>query len=918
MSFKKRDRPDGHPQPTTTGTPSRTFNRDAVKKFLATSHYTWDKQQFEYLIALMSPGNIFLTGGAGTGKSTLLKYGIKCLRQNGQLLKESLSAYRQNPLLDLQSDLDALADAAGKDGVRDDETQSIIDAADGTTRDEGWLAITGTTGNAATLIHGMTLHSFAGIGLEGELFYDYIKLHPEEADLTLIPKRKPADRDRGGNTANKKKKTYGDRRNNLTQAKPKTKSVQYRWIKEQIKWRRLCCLLIDEVSMLNPQYLGALDRCARVMRKIDKPFGGIQIIVCGDFFQLPPVIKEVWDSKSKLNRAFQNSSNTFYARQTQSIGEQLKYAFQHAVWKESSFRNIILEVSYRQHGDMRYVELLNRARIGELNTDDIVMILSTSLEKMEISNQTTNAGGFGMSAPQKVTVAQSSGFGQDIADEHSQNPPQNTNGEDDDKETERNNLRFGNENSHLSVSAMQLFYERRDMRIANELALLRLDRKILTFRGTYVVGPFTKVGIAQDLIFNFRNYSDHWTTMLDVPKMNNSSKTPEDLSKPRQMTRLSSGMISILAEVDLLEQLSRPANPNTVDYYVQKLIYADWKAESKQKAATDYTTLRQRCMFIQSQHDVNQAHPDQHYPHQQQPQRPQEEDEDILPPLSIFNNPLQSYGFPISPYDGRPNIPPKAPSVKELNPKQKRMRLENAADFEWPSLIMHKAVQFSPDFFTLLCSTEDLPHPPLIHLCVGSQVVLTKNLDVKAGLVNGSRGVIIGFQPVARTTNASIEHMWPCVKFELIHPSSGKKHHDIRVIIPHVYEVPVITKKMKIKYPPSYVLPPRAAHIPRSYCSNTSVFYQQIPLELASCRTYHGSQGTTIHGPVLLDLSKKYSYGLGYTGLSRVSSIKNVQIVSTFNKESIRADPLVVEFYANMAKEMNQLKISQQNHIALQ
>lgn len=50
-------------------------------------------------------------------------------------------------------------------------------------------------------------------------------------------------------------------------------------------------LIVDEISMVEPQVFDVLEEVARGIRKDPRPFGGIQIILCGDFLQLPPVSK---------------------------------------------------------------------------------------------------------------------------------------------------------------------------------------------------------------------------------------------------------------------------------------------------------------------------------------------------------------------------------------------------------------------------------------------------------------------------------------------------------------------------------------------------------------------------------------------------------------------------------------------------
>ncbi len=98
------------------------------------------------------------------------------------------------------------------------------------------LGITSTTGCASLLLGGRTLHSFLGIGL-GKGSTDEL-------------------------IANMKANHF------------KT-------------WRTLNVLIIDEISMLSPELFDKLEHIGRILRKSDLPFGGIQIILSGDFCQLP-------------------------------------------------------------------------------------------------------------------------------------------------------------------------------------------------------------------------------------------------------------------------------------------------------------------------------------------------------------------------------------------------------------------------------------------------------------------------------------------------------------------------------------------------------------------------------------------------------------------------------------------------------
>lgn len=107
-------------------------------------------------------------------------------------------------------------------------------------REPDRVAVTASTGLAACNIGGMTLHSFSGIGLGKE-------------DATTLVKK--------------------IRRN------PKAKT---RWLKTRV-------LVIDEISMVDGDLFDKLSQIGRIIRNNGRPWGGIQLVITGDFFQLPPV-----------------------------------------------------------------------------------------------------------------------------------------------------------------------------------------------------------------------------------------------------------------------------------------------------------------------------------------------------------------------------------------------------------------------------------------------------------------------------------------------------------------------------------------------------------------------------------------------------------------------------------------------------
>jgi len=145
---------------------------------------------------------------------------------------------------------------------------------------------TASTGVAACHIGGQTLHSFAGIG-SGK--------NPLEQCIQLASRPQVAQ-----------------------------------------NWRKCRYLIIDEISMVDGDFFDKLDLVAKVIRKNDDPFGGIQLILSGDFLQLPPV------TKGK---------------------EKRKFAFQSRAWKRCINMNFEL-TAVRRQSDKNFVDILQNVRMG--------------------------------------------------------------------------------------------------------------------------------------------------------------------------------------------------------------------------------------------------------------------------------------------------------------------------------------------------------------------------------------------------------------------------------------------------------------------------------------------------------------------------------------------------------------------------
>ncbi len=155
------------------------------------------------------------------------------------------------------------------------------------------VGITASTGIAATHMGGMTIHAWAGIGIKDSL-NDY--------DLDALMEK-----------------------------------TQLRRRIEETK-----VLIIDEVSMLHHFRLDLVDSVLRHVKKTDAPFGGMQVVLCGDFFQLPPVSR---------------------------MGEPVpRFIYHSNAWKEGDFNICYLSENFRQKNDIS-LTILNEIRSGEVSDE---------------------------------------------------------------------------------------------------------------------------------------------------------------------------------------------------------------------------------------------------------------------------------------------------------------------------------------------------------------------------------------------------------------------------------------------------------------------------------------------------------------------------------------------------------------------
>lgn len=126
-------------------------------------------------------------------------------------------------------------------------------------------------------------------------------------------------------------------------------------------------LVIDEISMLNQHLFEVLDFLCKKIRKCDLPFGGIQIVASGDFFQLPPVCIDNEDIS------------------------QSNFCFQSTLWEQTFDKknHFSFDVNFRQNDDPKFFEILQEIRKGSPSFDTISTLVECSIKKYNDDENTT-------------------------------------------------------------------------------------------------------------------------------------------------------------------------------------------------------------------------------------------------------------------------------------------------------------------------------------------------------------------------------------------------------------------------------------------------------------------------------------------------------------------------------------------------
>ena len=162
-------------------------------------------------------------------------------------------------------------------------------------------AITASTGIAATHIGGYTVHAWSGIGIRSDL----------------------------------KKEDFERLRQNKRVAR---------------RVRAARVLIVDEVSMLSAATLAVVDAACRALREGHEPFGGMQVVLVGDFFQLPPVARRDV-AESSVPQLLPRGD------------ERARFAYRSSSWQALDPTICYLSEQHRQE-DAAFLEILSAIRRG--------------------------------------------------------------------------------------------------------------------------------------------------------------------------------------------------------------------------------------------------------------------------------------------------------------------------------------------------------------------------------------------------------------------------------------------------------------------------------------------------------------------------------------------------------------------------
>ena len=131
-------------------------------------------------------------------------------------------------------------------------------------------------------------------------------------------------------------------------------------------------LVIDEISMVAPDLLDAIDILARAARHNSEPFGGIQIVAIGDMFQLPPVITR--DAEQYYEMAYENKNAYFFDSNAYKRANFVKYDF-NTVYRQSD-NDLLQNLMRLRDNDCGALDFFNNCRIDDTDVRKNAVIIT--------------------------------------------------------------------------------------------------------------------------------------------------------------------------------------------------------------------------------------------------------------------------------------------------------------------------------------------------------------------------------------------------------------------------------------------------------------------------------------------------------------------------------------------------------------
>jgi len=168
--------------------------------------------------------------------------------------------------------------------------------------------IVAPTGIAASHLQGQTIHSFFSLGIRGTIDDYYVESLLEKKYL-------------------------------------------------QTRFSKLKVLIVDEISMVSPEMFLAMDKILRAFKKNNTPFGGVQTILSGDFFQLPPISK---------------------------FPKEKRFAWQSPSWRELELKTCYLQEKFRQDDNV-LISILDEIRRGSVSAHSYEILNSRHHKKLDMA-----------------------------------------------------------------------------------------------------------------------------------------------------------------------------------------------------------------------------------------------------------------------------------------------------------------------------------------------------------------------------------------------------------------------------------------------------------------------------------------------------------------------------------------------------